>query len=610
MYQYKQLLVEKDDYKSVEMKLSWHNLTYTVKTKSRGCKNSNSKEKTILKLQSGSIKPGQACFIMGSSGAGKTTLLNALCDRLTNSKSAKLQGQVLINDTHSVRQSSFGKYGAYVMQDDVLFPTLTCEEVITFSARLKLILPPHQISARVDTIIEDLGLNNCRHTFIGNQLIKGLSGGERKRTAIGIELVTDPQILCLDEPTSGLDSFTAHKIVKLLVSQAKLGKTVVATIHQPSSQAFGLFDKLILLMDGHQIYQGAASQSVEYFESIGFSVPSYSNPADYFLQKFYMPFNKSEEDVRTLEILTEAYKTKLSDKNGMAKQIRESDTGLEEAEINEFKEYHSSVSFCTELRELLRRTVKNTYRNPTHLKLRFVASVMISVIVCFFFWDLGYDAKGVKNKIGFMFFMSVDQTMQALFSVAMNFIDERPIFLREYASKTYGIWSYFLSKSVIEAPFQLLFPFLASLIVYFAAGLTPEFDKLMIFSCILVSVVFFGTSLGFAIGCSVTDPMMVTTMVIFLLGPMLFCGGYFVNLHQIPVYTKWISHLSPIRYCGEALLRHEFLDNPRYVHDPTLFTNFGFELGLTKCIYILLGLGIAFRAVGIIMLRLAVVKVQ
>ncbi|CAI2361385.1 unnamed protein product [Moneuplotes crassus] len=296
------------------MKLSWHNLTYTVKTKSRVYKNSNSKEKTILKLQSGSIKPGHACFIMGSSGAGKTTLLNALCDRLTNSKPAKLQGQVLINDTHSVRQSSFGKYGAYVMQDDVLFPTLTCEEVITFSARLKLILPPHQISARVDTIIEDLGLNNCRHTFIGNQLIKGLSGGERKRTAIGIELVTDPQILCLDEPTSGLDSFTAHKIIKLLVSQAKLGKTVVATIHQPSSQTFGLFDKLILLMDGHQIYQGAASQSVEYFESIGFSVPSYSNPADYFLQKFYMPFNKSEEDVRTLEILTEAYKTKLSDK--------------------------------------------------------------------------------------------------------------------------------------------------------------------------------------------------------------------------------------------------------------------------------------------------------
>lgn len=121
-------------------------------------------------------------------------------------------------------------------------------------------------------------------------MIKELSGGERKRTSIGVELITDPQVLFLDEPTSGLDSFTATKIVKLLVKQSRLGKTVIATIHQPNSTTFALFDKLILLMDGHLIYQGPAQDSVQYFGRIGYQIPTYANPADYFLKEFYIPF--------------------------------------------------------------------------------------------------------------------------------------------------------------------------------------------------------------------------------------------------------------------------------------------------------------------------------
>jgi len=118
--------------------------------------------------------------------------------------------------------------------------------------------------------LESLGLLKCRKTLIGSQQIKGLSGGERKRTAIGVELITNPSIIFLDEPTSGLDSFTANKIVKLLVDQAKLGKTVIATIHQPSSSTFALFDRLLLLMDGYTIYQGPANQATDHFAKLGY----------------------------------------------------------------------------------------------------------------------------------------------------------------------------------------------------------------------------------------------------------------------------------------------------------------------------------------------------
>ena len=185
----------------IPMKLSWKDISYSVKVKytkkekkEMGITDSTY-DKVLLKEQSGYIKSGETTFIMGSSGAGKTTLLNALCDRITKSRTAKLTGEIMINDTYPVSQNDFGKYGAYVMQDDVLFQTLTWEEAISFAAQLKIGLKGEELKEKVHSILEWLGLLKWRNTLIGSQHIKGLSGGERKRTAIGVELITDPSIL-------------------------------------------------------------------------------------------------------------------------------------------------------------------------------------------------------------------------------------------------------------------------------------------------------------------------------------------------------------------------------------------------------------------------------
>jgi ABC-type multidrug transport system ATPase subunit len=305
--------INEDLLKVPPMKLSWKDVTYKVKMKyskkEKEMFNTDDKfyEKEILKPQHGYVDSGETLFIMGSSGAGKTTLLNALCDRISENRNSKITGEIMVNDTHPVSQKDFGKYGAYVMQDDVLFPTLTCEEAITFAAQLKMGESKEKLKDKINAIIESLGLLKCRHTLIGSQMVKGLSGGERKRTAIGVELITDPSILFLDEPTSGLDSFTANKIVKLLVEQSRLGKAVISTIHQPSSGTYALFDRLLLLMDGHCIYQGPGVDAADYFSSMGFVIPKFANPADYFLKEFYMPFEKSKEDTIKLEKLVSGY---------------------------------------------------------------------------------------------------------------------------------------------------------------------------------------------------------------------------------------------------------------------------------------------------------------
>lgn len=204
---------------------------------------------------------------MGSSGAGKTSLLNILADRVTSASKTWLSGNVLFNDEIPVNKESFQRYAAYVMQDDVLFATFTVREALTFAARLKLKVSEHEQDILVDQIITDLGMGHISGSQIGDVNRKVLSGGERKRCSIGVELVSDPSVVLLDEPTSGLDSFKALSICMLLQRLARTkGKTIVSTIHSPSSEAFYYFDKLILMADGHIVYQGDAKESIAYFK--------------------------------------------------------------------------------------------------------------------------------------------------------------------------------------------------------------------------------------------------------------------------------------------------------------------------------------------------------
>lgn len=220
--------------------------------------------------------------MLGPSGSGKTTLLTALAGRLTG----KLSGSVVYNG-HPLSSSMRRNIG-FVSQDDVFYPHLTVFETLTYAAMLKLpkSLTREEKIEQVEMIIVELGLSRCRNSPIGGSaaLFRGISGGERKRVSIGQEMLLKPSLLLLDEPTSGLDSTTAQCIVGMLQSLAHGGRTVVTTIHQPSSRLYWMFDKVVVLSDGYPIFTGQAGGVMGYLESIGF-VPAFNfmNPADFLL---------------------------------------------------------------------------------------------------------------------------------------------------------------------------------------------------------------------------------------------------------------------------------------------------------------------------------------
>lgn len=216
----------------------------------------NGKEyRQILCDQSGFVKPKEMVAILGPSGSGKTSLLNVLSHRIGMSHGSYFTGELLVNGS-TLNSKDFGRLAAFVQQDDVLYQSNTPRELFTFAARIRTNLPEDIIAQKVEKTIARLALTKCADSRIGGFMVRGISGGERKRTSIGYELITEPSLLLMDEPTSGLDSSTSLRIIKDMKQNANRGMTILTTIHQPSGPLFMLFDRVIVMSEGYVVYNG------------------------------------------------------------------------------------------------------------------------------------------------------------------------------------------------------------------------------------------------------------------------------------------------------------------------------------------------------------------
>lgn len=235
-----------------------------------------SKGKKILQEVTGTMPRGSMWGVMGGSGAGKSTFLNVLMGKADHTG-----GAVKINGW-TKNMNKYKKLIGYVPQDDIVFPELTVRENILHSARIRLPSSwrDKEIQDHVDSLVACLQLAHVQHSRVGDSVKPVISGGQRKRVNIGIELAAAPMAIFLDEPTSGLDATSASSIMRLLKAVSKLGVTVIAIVHQPREKIFYEFDQLLLLASGRSVYSGATEGVQSYFESMGFAFPQQANPAD------------------------------------------------------------------------------------------------------------------------------------------------------------------------------------------------------------------------------------------------------------------------------------------------------------------------------------------
>ncbi|KAK7279629.1 hypothetical protein RJT34_24684 [Clitoria ternatea] len=254
------------------IEISFKDLTLTLKAQN----------KHILRCVTGKIKPGRITAVMGPSGAGKTTFLSALAGKAFG---CLVTGSILINGRNESIHS-YKKITGFVPQDDVVHGNLTVEENLWFSAQCRLaadLSKPEKVLV-VERVIEFLGLQSVRNSLVGTVEKRGISGGQRKRVNVGLEMVMEPSLLILDEPTSGLDSASSQLLLRALRREALEGVNICMVVHQPSYALFKMFDDLILLgKGGLTVYHGSAKKVEEYFSGLGINIPERINPPDYFI---------------------------------------------------------------------------------------------------------------------------------------------------------------------------------------------------------------------------------------------------------------------------------------------------------------------------------------
>ncbi|XP_022593790.1 ATP-binding cassette sub-family G member 2-like [Seriola dumerili] len=536
--------------------VTFSNLHYCVQ-ETRFCRKIGP-EKYILKDVSGIIKPGMNA-IMGATGSGKTSLLDVIAGR--KDPAGLRQGTVLVNGkavTSELRLSS-----AYVVQDDILMGTLTVRENLLFSANLRL-NPEHHSSTdkhdRVNVIIQDLGLTDCADTKIGTEFLRGVSGGERKRCSIGMELITSPSLLFLDEPTTGLDSNTANCIISLLQKLSRRGKTVIFSIHQPRYSIFRQFDHLTLMHKGEVVYAGAADHALEYFTDLGYQIESFNNPADFFMDVTNGEAKSTFESVTAAECrnpLAATYRqSQLCQK--VLEELDHVNQSIAEGVAGQDETASYATSFLYQMRVVCGRTVLNTLRNPQTSYAQLALNIFFAVLVGLIYYQMPLTLpEALQNRSGAFFFLIINMVFGNLSAVEL-FINERAIFIHENSSGYYRTSVYFLSKIFADLiPNRIIPIFVFSAIAYYMMGLKPAFEAFMCFALTMSLVSLAGVALAFLVSASVSSFAMANILIALPFVFMMVFGGYLVNLNSMLSWLSWLKWISIFRYGLNAAFINE-----------------------------------------------------
>uniref|UniRef100_H2Z6M6 ABC transporter domain-containing protein n=1 Tax=Ciona savignyi TaxID=51511 RepID=H2Z6M6_CIOSA len=568
------------------------------------------KGKQILHDVSGTAHPGKVLAVMGPSGSGKTTLLNVLGGRIKCSRcQATIGNQPLTKRTR--------RNISYVLQQDIFFPNLTLLQTLSFAADLRL---PEHLSQKdkreiVDGLIEQLDMKKCTKTIIGDNMSRGLSGGEKKRANIANELLTDPAVLLLDEPTSGLDSSTAFALTLSLKKYAvQSGKTVMMTIHQPNAQMFFQFDTVLLLSGGRVAYYGAPNDVIKDFAEMGYACDTtHYNPADFILDvvksgnesaaRLISASNKRrlttpdcpilpstvtadelnmENEVTTGAALGSKEKMDVEISNGKIHQpevyeryrskenLEDSDPSLTDVSEEEDTDARWSTSFFTQFKVLTQRSfIQGKYRFLS--KLKFIKTIGVALICGLLWFQIGrghVKEVEVNDITSCLFFVTLFNSFNSLFDILMVFPSEREVINKERMSGSYRLSAYYLAKSVSELPLSIILPSISTFIIYWMAGLNGFNEAWAFFGTwfVMILITIGMQSLGMFIGTATMDFDHSLVLAIFMMITFMLLGGFYIK--NIPSWLHWMRYVSPFQYSWALMLYFEFDSNQRVLCDP------------------------------------------
>lgn len=504
------------------------------------------KKHVIISDCNGSLISGTVTAIMGPSGAGKTTLLDALGQRVHIVKSKKLVigGRIGLNRA-VLTPALFRRDCAYVPQHDVLWAVLTVREHFLYSVAFKQGGIPKEESV-VDKMIELLGLNKCANVIAGGAFLKGCSGGQQRRTSIGIEILSQPRLLLLDEPTSGLDAHSALNITNILSYLARRVKiTIVQTIHQPSTYVWEAFDSIMILSGGATTYLGPPGDFMLHAKKHGHEPDrSHINPADYALALVCQDFSDASgsDGASRVEGLIEAWRSK---------ELRE----LQKVDFVLVKAL-SPTGLWPDFRTLMGRAITCLLKDPILLYGRIAMSIGFGV----FFGVINSKVERRQaDVVGWMVVCVFEGGFLPLLSILMipALAMDSAIVAKEIGNGTYRVSAYCAVATCVELVSSAIFTFFFLIPVFIATNQIGFFHFYTAYvGASLVTILydagasFFGlTCPHFIIGMGVASCNMTSQWLF---------NGFFIALTSMPAWVRWLHWISPMKYVHEILLTATF----------------------------------------------------
>ncbi|XP_018305812.1 ATP-binding cassette sub-family G member 4 isoform X1 [Mycetomoellerius zeteki] len=531
-----------------QMYIEFDDLCYSV------CCNRKGTEKMILRNVTGHFEPGKITVIVGPSGAGKTTLLKIISGK----QQIDIKGTITVNGAKQNRKM-FRKQVCYVPQQFDLLPYLTTRETLYMAARLKLNQNKQAICSMVNDIAKSFNLSKCLDT-----LANKLSGGERKRLSIGVEMFVQPSVFLLDEPTSGLDSTASNQLINILHDMARANCTVICTIHQPNSQIISLFDNIIVINQGRCMYCGPKDEILNTYSIAGFTCPNFYNIIEFVLEVIT---EQRGGDVENLyKICCDEYvKFRLRNKHNK----KELDLSIVFKQKCETKDTDTSINSIIQKKSTWQQQKILFLRAFTYIKrdiiltqLRFVTHVIVGLLLGIVFYNFGDDAEKVLSNIAYLFFCLLFLFFTNAILAVQMFPIEATVFLQEHLNNWYSLRSYYSVKIISDLLMQIICASSFLLISYYITGQPMEkYDRFLQMWGICLLITILGQTIGIFAGV-----ICGTQLGIFLIPaisiPLLLFAGFFLKLGEMSTYVQPLGYVSFFRYAFEGVMQAIYLDRP------------------------------------------------
>lgn len=525
--------------------IEFKNLTVTLKPTKKWCRISPGA--VLLHDSSGSIPAGKLTAIMGPSGAGKTTLCEVLSQRYLWSdrfSSVSVIGSIeyhrreQLKDENRPLSREDDATLAFCAQEDLFLDTDRVSEALETASMLRnqRKSPAAKRTRRIQKLLQFLNLRHTEKSFP-----KTLSGGERRRVSLALQLVNDPGLIICDEPVSGLDAKTAYDVVRILKQLTRDGTTVAMIVHQASSEMLTLFDHLLVLsMDRRIVYSDSIDGLVDFVEkSRGKPLNPHTNPADALMTSLLEPKIKWPAD----------------DENRYKNNIGYHSGSISSTNITRWKK----TSFCIRLTALLNRGARQNKRSLFTTYIRIFQCFVVAGLCGALYWKEPYDTElAIRNRQSFHFLVVMALVLGSILSLILVFQVELALLKREIGDGMYRSHEWLLAKSLWDIPVAILCAVIITGLLSATVGFNGNF---VVVTLIYVFIQLTASSLALVIGIIAPNAEAAVTLVTLVILPQLLFSGVFVPVENITVGIRWLEYVSIFKPATDVLVSLDLRDS-------------------------------------------------